>query len=189
MVNEMELRTPVQEAREDIFFGQAVMVWSRWAIIGTATLLAVWTAHSVAELAVRVTFVIALMGMNFYLHGRQMIDRPANRYLILVAATIDVAVISAMIVTWSPAGFGSQLFVLYYPVLLGVALVFPPRIAIVFGACALALYVLTLGAGLPADWSAVKEALMRLLTLAATVGLGTFHWRVERAKRRQTARS
>ena len=40
-----EMRTVAQEAAEDVFFGQVVMIWARWFLIAAGIILALWTVE------------------------------------------------------------------------------------------------------------------------------------------------
>jgi hypothetical protein len=178
--------TPRQEEVEDVFFGQVVMIWGRWGVIVTAAVVIVWTATSTSDLAGRVLLVVALMALNFFLHGRYLVERPLNRAVVMVAGLVDVVLITSVILLWS-GGFESQLFVLYYPVVFAFALVFRPRLAAAFTATTLALYAaacVLAGTSFLADVDLDKNLLERLITLAAMGGLGTYYWRIQRERRR-----
>ena len=104
---------------------------------------------------------------------------------ILLASLADVALIAAAVAFWG--GFASQLFVLLYPVVFAFALVFPPRFTAALTVVAAVLYVGAVAAfdlGWAADIQLVKVLLVRLLTLAAVGGLGTYYWRIQRSRRR-----
>ena len=180
-----ETRTRAQEAAEDVFFGQAVMIWARWAVIAAAAVLILWTSSSIRELEGKVLVVVGLMAINFFLHGRYLMERPANRYLVVLASMVDVALITAMVVI--SGGFQSAFFVLLYPVVAAFALVFPPRLAIAFTAATVGLYSLSAMLNPPADYQQLKVLLVRVITLAAMGALGTYYWRVERDRRRRAA--
>jgi len=174
-----------REAAEDVFFGQVVMIWARWAMIAAAAVVFLWNTGDVGSLTGRVLLLAGLMAVNFFLHGRYLVERPANRGLILVASVADVALIAAAVALWG--GFESQLFVLLYPVVFAFALVFPPRFTAALTAVAAALYVGAVAAfdlGWAADVQLVKVLLVRLLTLGAVGGLGTYYWRIQRDRRR-----
>src|SRR5690349_10916310 len=81
--NRRSAASAAQEAAEDIFFGQAVIIWARWFIILTGAMLTLWTATTVAEITINTLLIIVLMGMNFFLHGRYLMERPANRSLLV----------------------------------------------------------------------------------------------------------
>jgi hypothetical protein len=181
----LRLGDPAREAAEDVFFGQVVMIWARWAMIAAAAVLFLWNTGDVGALTGRVLLLAGLMAVNFFLHGRYLVERPANRALILLASLADVALIAAAVALWG--GFASQLFVLLYPVLFAFALVFPPRFTAALAVVAAALYV----AGVAAfdlawthDVQLVKTLLVRLLALGAVAGLGTYYWRIQRDRRR-----
>jgi hypothetical protein len=176
---------PTREAAEDVFFGQVVMIWARWAMIAAAAVLFLWNTSDVGTLTQRVLLLAGLMAVNFFLHGRYLVERPASRPLILLASLTDVALIAAAVAFWG--GFTSQLFVLLYPVLFAFALVFPPRFTAGLTLVAAGLYV---GAVAFSDlsWTGdvqlVKTLLVRLLTVCAVAGLGTYYWRIQRDRRR-----
>ena len=44
------IRNAAQEAAEDIFFGQAVIIWARWFVIAAVTVMMLWSS---AKRAVR----------------------------------------------------------------------------------------------------------------------------------------
>src|SRR5437867_2488600 len=136
-----ELRSAAREAAEDIFFGQVVIIWARWFLILASAVLTLWSAGSVGEMTVSSLLVAALMAMNFYLHGRYLVERPANQTLTLAASGLDLLIVSAIVLTWhGQSGFASPYFVFYYPLLLAVALVLPPRLTLIYAGAALATY-------------------------------------------------
>jgi hypothetical protein len=172
------------EAAEDVFFGQVVMIWARWAVIAAAALF-LWNTGDVGQLTPRVLLLAVLMALNFFLHGRYLVERPANRALILLASTADVVLVTGAVAVWG--GFGSQLFVLLYPVVFAFALVFPPRFTAGLTIAAAGLYlaaVVVAGTGWEADVQLVKVLAVRVLTLCAVGALGTYYWRIQRDRRR-----
>lgn len=180
-------RTARQEALEDVFFGQVVMIWARWAVIAVAAVVIVWTSGSSAVLAGRVLLVVLLMAVNFFLHGRYLMERPLNRAVAITASLFDVVAVSAVILLWS-GGFQSSFFILYYPVVFGFALVFRPRLASPFTAVVLVLYAavcLLTGPNFLGNAELAKNLAERLITLAAMGGLGTYYWRIQRERRRR----
>jgi hypothetical protein len=181
----LRLADPAREAAEDVFFGQVVMIWARWAMIAAAAVLFLWNTGDVGSLTQRVLLLAGLMAVNFFLHGRYLMEQPANRVLILLASLADVALIAAAVALWG--GFGSQLFVLLYPVVFAFALVLPPRFAAALTVLAAGLYAGAVGLfdlSWAADVQQVKTLLVRLLALGAVGGLGTYYWRIQRDRRR-----
>ena len=181
--------TTEREAAEDVFFGQLVMNWARWFVIAAATVLVVLTAEQTGDLVLGIWPIVGLMALNFYLHGRRLAERPANRTLITLASVVDVLVITTVVFAGlgtGQRGFESPFFVAYYPVVLAFAFVMPPRVSFVYTAAALVAYAGASGFAGPGDIdSAAAEALTaRLITLAAMGGLGTYFWRMQRDRRR-----
>src|SRR3712207_5667378 len=132
------LRSTAQEAAEDIFFGQAVMIWARWFVILAGAILTLWTADTIAEITVNTLFIVVLMAMNFFLHGRYLTERPANQMLLVGVGLLDLLAITAIVAGWQDeVGLQSQFFVFYYPVVLAFAFVMPPRLAATYTALAL----------------------------------------------------
>jgi hypothetical protein len=175
----------VREAAADVFFGQVVMIWARWAVIAAAAVVFLWNATDVGAMTQRVLLLAALMALNFFLHGRYLVERPANRVLILLSSLADVGLIVAAVALWG--GFQSQLFILLYPVLFAFALVFPPRFTAALTVLAVGLYagaVALAGTGWTGDLQLMKVLMVRVLTLAAVGGLGTYYWRIQRDRRR-----
>jgi hypothetical protein len=177
-----------QETAEDIFFGQVVLIWARWAVIVAGAVLVLWTASSSNELSTNIVFILALMGLNFFLHGRYLMERPANSRLVAIVTLIEVFVFTAIVVFWQGGtGIHSPLFIFYYPSLLAFALVFPPRVAMPYTVGAIGLYVLACFASDPTivtNAGAIKQLVLRVVTLASVAGLATYYWRIQRSRRR-----
>ena len=196
------LRSAAQEASEDIFFGQVVINWARWFIIVAGALLVIWTAGSPADLVIGVIPVVALMAVNFYLHGRHIAERPANLALISLASILDLAVITVVVVFWpteTHRGLASPFFIMFYPMVLAFAFVMPPRMAVVYTVASVAAYAgacILVGVPVVTDDSgvtytsvfsqtgAVKVLVARIITLGAMGALGTYYWRIQRNRRR-----
>jgi hypothetical protein len=180
-----------REAAADLFFGQIVIIWARWFVIIAGAILTLWTARGVAELSVAILPIIALMALNCYLHGRACLERPANQRLLLTVGLLDLLLITASILSWGgQGGLASPAFLFYYPLLLAVACVFPPRLSAIATGLTLLAYTTACLLAAPALLGSAAESktlVVRLLTLAAVGGLGTFYWRIQRARRRATA--
>ena len=177
-----------REAAEDVFFGQVVIIWARWFLIVAGAVLALWTTHDSTALAVAVLPIVALMAMNFYLHGRYLLERPSNRAQITAASLLDLALITALVILWHdvvPSGAGSRTRSSSST----TRSCSPSR-----SSCRAGLLSST-----RVSWSAstrrracptshgvvdAKVLTLRLVTLAAMGGLGTFYWRIQRDRRR-----
>ena len=173
--------------------------WARWFLIAGAIVLVVWNPADTNQLVVGTLAVVALMAVNFYLHGRQLAQRPANPALITVASLLDLAVITAVVVFWPESehrGLGSPFFIFYYPVVLAFAFAFVfvmrPRFTFAYTLAVLAAYA---GACFLADTSVITDAgvvtselnvetlVARLITLGAMGGLGDYYWQIQRNRR------
>ncbi|MEA2641209.1 MAG: hypothetical protein QOF51_2603 [Chloroflexota bacterium] len=175
-----------QDDKEDLYYGQLAMIVARWFLIATGTLLTLWSAKTIADVTVPIAIVIALMAMNFFLHGRYLMRQPVNARLVYGSAALDLLVIGLLMLFWAPGhtGLASLCFVLLYPVLLAFALVFPPRVTLGYAIAAIAIYVglVFIGGGVD-DLTAFKTLLQRVVTLLATAGLATYFWRIQRRRR------
>ena len=200
------IRTPDQEAAEDVFFGQSVIIWARWIVILAGAILVLSTTDESDELALSIIPIVVLMVVNFYLHGRYMMERPVNQAMIVLTSLIDVVVISLIVIFWLELrGLGSPFFVLYYPLILGFAFVMPRGLTFAFTMAALAAYVTAVILGdllfprfvtladdvVVRTWvfssEGAEQVILRLITLGAMGGLGSFYWRIQRERRREAA--
>jgi hypothetical protein len=179
--------TDEQLAKDDLFYGQVVIIVARWFLIFGGIVLALWSADTTSSLIVPVTSLILLMALNFYLHGRYLRRQPVNAAFIYVTSAIDLIAVALIMVSWTQgrgAGLASPYFIFFYPILLAFALVFRPRLTAIFATTAIGLYlsIVLLGSGI-GDVDAAKVLLQRLATFTATAGLGTYFWRVRRHQR------
>ena len=183
-----------QDAVEDIFFGQVVMIWARWFLIAAGTIFFLWTATNATELSIGVLPIVALVAVNFYLHGRYFLERPSNVMQITAASAIDIGLVSAIVLLWHSGtvagrtGLASPFLVLYYPVLLAFAFVLPRLLTVAYTAATAAVYA-AICVGDVTSLTSAKVLVLRLTTMAAMGGLGTFYWRIQRDRRRQAARA
>ena len=180
-----------EEAAQDIFFGQIVMNWARWFVIGAAAILILGTANETKDVVLGIWPIVGLMALNFYLHGRRAAERPANPRLITLASVLDVAVITAAVTTGIGAGLGAGIanpfYLAYYPVVLAFAFVMQPRATVVLTAAVVVSYAaaafLADGSALFESVSQLKQLAARLISLAAVGGLGAYFWRIQRRRR------
>jgi len=183
-----------RDAIADVYFGQTVLVWARWFVIGAAAISVLWstTDESATQLGGRILVLVLLLGINFYVHGRQLTSKPANRRVLLVASLADITAISFMVIAWPGAGLGSPFYVLYIPVLLGLGLVFNPRIAVPVTVVAGAFFTCAVFFNDVSPVASVepgKDLIMRIVVLLAAGGLGTYFWRIQRDRRLRSRRS
>jgi hypothetical protein len=184
-----EMRSTLQEASEDIFFGQEVIIWARWFVITAVSLVLIWTSTSIAEMTKAIIMLLPLIIINFYVHGRYLMEKPVNQILLIGLSAVDIVTVSLIIFLWGEdSGFASPYYIFYYPLILAYAFVLPPRISAVFTVLTLVAYV---GVCLSDDPSILYSSLererlvIRLITLASMGGLGIFYWRIQRQRRRE----
>ena len=177
------IRTREQEAAEDIFFGQLAIIWARWWVIASLIVLILWSATDVVRMTIGMLLAVALMAVNFFLHGAYAMERPRNERMIKVVSVLDLIAVTGAIVTVAGHGVFSPLFVLYYPLILAFALVFPFRTSIGYTALAMLSYLAVCAPSIhsPND---LKIFVMRVVTLVATGALASFYWRIQRDRRR-----
>ena len=186
-------RTIQQESAEDIFFGQLVIIWARWFLIAAGIVLTLWTADTMTQVILGVVPVVALIAMNFYLHGRYLAERPANPALVAATSLVDLAVVTVVVLFWpGQGGLQSQFFILYYPIVLAFAFVMSPRISLGYTAVAVSAYVgacVASGPSFLGDVELVETLVIRLIALSATGSLGAYYWRIQRNRRRSATES
>jgi len=184
-----ELRTTEQEAAEDVFFGQLVIIYARWFFYVAMTILVLWSSTTLDQMVIGIALVVPLIALNFFVHGRYLMEKPANRLLLIILGIIDAAVITLIVIFWPGAkGMYSQFYVFYYPIILAFAFVFPGRLSFVYTAFTLALYGITcvlLTPSFLADMAEIERLVLRMVTMAATGMIGIYYYRIQRQRRRQ----
>jgi hypothetical protein len=174
-----------QEAAEDVFFGQIVIIWARWFLIAAGAIITLWSAHDMLQLSVAILTLIVLMTMNFFTHARYLTGQPVNRILLLFANVLDMAIITVLVSFWNgQSGLNSNFFILYYPMLFSWALVFSPSITSLFSLITLTAYsvacIFTTDPHLMFSVAGFELLCIRLVTLGAMGGLGTYYYRRQR---------
>ena len=179
-----------REELQDVWYGQIVTIVARWFLIGAGLLLTFWRAQGVGDAITPTYLIIALIAVNFLLHGRFAIGAPLRKEVVLGACVMDALIISLVIITtrWGAAkGIDNPFYIFYYPVILGFALVFPWRLSFSFSALVIAVYAGIIFLDTPAfalDHATFEPVVARLITLATTAVLGSMYWRMERKWRR-----
>ena len=192
MQNVREVRTAQQANLEDVFFGQTVILWARWSVIVAGIVLVLWTSTTIVHLTETVPFFLALMAMNFFLHGRYVMGSPLNRVAVMVASFVDLILITAIVIFWPGShGLQNQFFVLYFPVVFAFALVFTRRIEVAYTVIAIVAYVaacVVTGTVHPDLGNDVKVLVMRLIVIAAMGFLGNYYFRIQRDRLARASR-
>jgi len=179
----------VTEAMQDVFYGQIVFIWARWIVIISTLFLILRNARGVADIQVPMIPLVLLIAANFYIHGRFVMRRPANAVLLTIATMIDFVFITAIILLGAggKTGIANPFFVLYYPVMLAYALVFPRRRTLIMAVILIVVYLL-ICVFIPPRVSIANEdekvLAVRTVMLLITALLGTMYWRIQRRRRR-----
>lgn len=176
-----------KEMAEDIFFGQIVIIWARWFVIVAGLIYALWQATDASQLSKTILPLVVVMGVNFFVHGRFLMEKPINQLLLLGLSFIDLLVVTLVILIGSnQVGINSQLFIFYYPFLVAFAFVFPQTMTTIYTLITLFAYLvacLVLDPSLVNNGPIFETLVMRLITMATVGGLGTYYWRIQRARR------
>lgn len=182
-------RSSTQEAAEDIFFGQLVIIYARWFVIVAMVVLALWSSSTINQLIGAVIVIVPLMAINFFVHGRYLMEKPVNRLLLTVLSGVDLLAITLLIMFWpTDKGVFNQFYILYYPLILAYAFVSTPRSSLLYTLAALALYTaacFTVGSSVLMDSAWLERLTLRLITMAAMGVLGAYYWRSQRSRMRQ----
>ena len=93
-------RNSEQEAAEDIFSGQLVIIYARWFVIVAMVILALWSTSSINQLVGAVMIIVPLMAINFFVHGRYLMEQPVNKMLLTILSAVDILVITLLIFFW-----------------------------------------------------------------------------------------
>lgn len=186
MFKNRNIPTKAQEAAEDVFFGQIAIIWARWFLISAGAIIALWSGEE--QFMMGIGALVILMTMNFFFHARYMTGKPVNQFMLLLGNMVDLAVITSLVIFWDQkhTGLNSHFFILYYPMVFSWALVFSPRITVIFCAITVAVYAITclfftnLSTFTMLNENQIQTLLSRLITLGAMGGLGTYYYRRQR---------
>lgn len=176
-----------QTAAEDIFFGQVVIIWARWFVILAGIIFALWFSETPAQLGAAVVLLAGIMAINFFVHGRYLMEKPVNRSLLITLSFVDLVLVTAIVLLGPEyRGLDNYLFVFYYPLLVAFAFVFPPQFTTLYTLATLLAYTVacvTITLGLLVDSAGLEVLAMRLITMAAVGFLSTYYWRIQRDRR------
>src|SRR5207237_70535 len=131
--------------------GQIVIVTARWVLILAALALSLWSPApgDLNWLRLSLLVLLALAVGNFYLHAQILMRRPVPRGVVYAASAADLGVITVLTAAFSASD--APMFVFYYPALLGLALVFPLSMTLLFTGALVWLYA-AVSLGEPSRW-------------------------------------
>jgi len=167
---------------EDLAYGQTVLVWARWILIGTGLLLSFWSPKDLTTLQVQLAAIIALAFGNFYLHVQLLRGHPALDNVVYAASVADVAVVTALVIVQN--GYPSPVFIFYVAAIVGISVAFPTWMTVGYTSLVIGVYGIICIATAPVE--DLPAVFTRLLMIAAVALCGNVFARSE-ARRRADA--
>ena len=169
---------------EDLAYGQTVLVWARWILIGTGLLLSFWSPKDLLTLQIQLAAIIGLAFGNFYLHVQLLRGHPALDNVVFGASLADITVVTAIVIAQS--GYPSPVFIFYFAVVVGVSVAFPTFMTAAYTAIIVSVYgIICLATATPDEYPAL---FIRLLTIAAVAVCGNLFARHEAQRRADAIR-
>jgi hypothetical protein len=169
---------------EDLAYGQTVLVWARWILIGTGLLLSFWSPADLTTLQVQLAAIIALAFGNFYLHVQLLRGQPAIDNIVYGASLADIGVVTALVIV--QGGYPSPVFIFYFAAIVGISVAFPTWLTASYTAIVVGLYgFICLFTAQIDDYPAVFT---RLLMIAAVAVCGNIFARSESRRRADAIR-
>lgn len=169
---------------EDLAYGQSVLVWARWILIGTGLLLSFWSPKDLLTLQVQLAAIIALAFGNFYLHVQLLRGRPTLDYVVYAASLADIAVVTALVIV--QGGYASPVFIFYFAAVVGISVAFPTSMTAAYSALVIGVYGLIAVSTAPID--GYPAVFTRLLMIAAIAVCGNVFARHESRRREEAIR-
>jgi hypothetical protein len=169
---------------EDLAFGQTVLVWARWILIGTGLVLSFWTPTDLLTLQVQLAAIVALAFGNFYLHVQLLRGHAAVDKVVYLASLADICVVTALVLV--QGGYSSPVFIFYFAAVVGISVAFPSGLSAAYTALVIGIYgVVCLATTAPDDYPAIFT---RLLMIAAIAVCGNLFARNESHRRAEAIR-
>jgi hypothetical protein len=169
---------------EDLAYGQAVLVWARWILIGTGLLLSFWAPEDLTMLQVQLAAIIALAFGNFYLHVQLLRGHPALDAVVYAASLGDICVVTALVLV--QGGYASPVFIFYFAAIVGISVAFPTFMTAGYTAVVVGVYGIICLATAPGDEH--PAVFTRLLMIAAVAVCGNLFARHEAQRRADAIR-
>lgn len=169
---------------EDLAYGQTVLVWARWILIGTGLLLSFWSPADLMTLQIQLAAIIALAFGNFYLHVQLLRGQPAIDNIVYCASLADIAVVTALVIAMG--GYPSPVFIFYFAAIVGISVAFPTWLTASYTAIVVGVYgTISLPTAPTGDYPAVFT---RLLMIVAVAVCGNIFARSESRRRADAIR-
>ena len=170
---------------DDLVFGQTVLVWARWILIGTGLVLSFWSPSDLLTLQIMLAAIIALAFGNFYLHVQLLRGHPAIDNVVYGASIGDLAVVTALVIALG--GYQAPVFVFYFAAVVGISVAFPTFLTAIYTAVAISVYGTICLATAPSD--DLPAVFTRLLMIAAIAVCGNLFARSETHRRQEAIRN
>jgi hypothetical protein len=169
---------------EDLTYGQTVLVWARWILIGTGLLLSFWSPADLTTLQVQLAAIIALAFGNFYLHVQLLRGQPALDNIVYAASLADIGVVTALVLV--QGGYPSPVFIFYFAAIVGISVAFPTWLTASYTMIVVSLYgIICLSTAPVGGYPAVFT---RLLMISAVAVCGNIFARSESRRRADAIR-
>jgi len=169
---------------DDLVFGQTVLVWARWILIGTGLVLSFWTPTDLLTLQVQLAAIILLAFGNFYLHVQLLRGHPAIDNVVYAASIGDLGVVTALVIV--QGGYSSPVFIFYFAAVVGISVAFPTLLTAAYTAIVIGGYGTICLATAPSD--ELPAVFIRLLMIAAIAVCGNLFARNESHRRQDAIR-
>ena len=169
---------------EDIAYGQTVLVWARWILIGTGLLLSFWSPKDLMTLQIQLAAIIALAFGNFYLHVQLLRGHPAIDNVVYGASLADISVVTALVLV--QGGYPSPVFIFYFAAIVGISVAFPTWLTASYTTLVVGIYGVICLATAPSD--EYPAVFTRLLMIAAVAVCGNIFARSESRRRADAIR-
>ncbi|MFN2256105.1 MAG: hypothetical protein ACK2U6_17835 [Candidatus Promineifilaceae bacterium] len=164
--------------KEDLAYGQPVIVTVRWIMIVSALILAIWNVDSMADLRLQIIAILLLAVTNFYLQAQLLMKRPLSSSIVYAASAVDIAMISILVLF--QGGYSSSIYVFYLPAIAAFAVAFPRGLTLLYTTIVILLYGLVcLGTG----YDHTDVIVSRLLMIAAVAYCGSLYLQLEHRRR------
>jgi hypothetical protein len=171
---------------EDLFYGQAVIVWARWILIATGLVLSFWDPTSLSILQIQLAAIIALAFGNFYLHVQLLRGHPAIDRVVYAASAADLVVVTTLVI--AQGGYSSPVFVFYFAAVLGLSVAFPAILTALYTSAVVVVYGIVCLVTSDGSVSEVSAVFTRLLMIAAIAVCGALFARSESHRRADAIR-
>lgn len=167
---------------EDLLHGQVVIVVARWILVLAGLILAMWNPASLMELRIEILVLLCLAVVNFYLHLHLIVKRHSQPLIVYAASAVDLGIVTLLIVV--QGGYDSNLYIFYFPAVLGYALSFPRVLTAIYTAGAIIAYAF-IGATTVHRTAGLQELVVRMIMLAAIAACGSLYVGIESERREE----